>query len=201
MREKIDKIMPQIQATFSIMERASWPRGGGSYIIDGQSLAYNHVAYPKQELLMKTVSLFGEYAAILEIGFYAGHSSLLMAAACPTASITAIDPCHFGFEKECMEIVKQNCLDAGLLEATSREALPKLDPELTFDLIHIDGCHNIEDVIFDIETCRKFANEDTLVIIDDWDGICPQLPTYVLGTIKILQVADCPNPCALIRYR
>lgn len=157
---------------------------------------------PNHAFLMEVVSLFGEYPTILQIGFYTGQSTLLMAAACPTASITAIDPCHFGFEKECMEIVKQNCLDAGLLEATSREALPKLDPELTFDLIHIDGCHNIEDVIFDIETCRKFANEDTLVIIDDWDGICPQLPTDLFDTtIKILQVADCPNPCALIRYR
>lgn len=201
MRDKIQQVMDSFKETTDIMQRVSWPFGGGSYMISGQNLEYNEVAYPKQELLMKTVSRFGEYTTILEIGFYAGHSALLMAAACPTASITAIDPCCYGFEEECMGVVSKRCLDAGLLVGTSREVLPKLDPELTFDVIHIDGCHDIDDVIFDIECCRNFASQDTLVVIDDWDGIEPQLPICVLDKIEIIEVADCPNPCAIIRYK
>lgn len=51
--------------------------------------------------------------------------------------------------------------------------MPKYHQTRTFELIHIDGGHQEIQTLLDIVNCRKFANEKTVLVVDDvyLDGI------------------------------
>jgi predicted O-methyltransferase YrrM len=57
-----------------------------------------------------------------------------------------------------------------LILGDSTETLPKYinhNPGKTFDLIFIDGGHDYRIANADLENCKKLANKDTIVILDD----------------------------------
>lgn len=198
--ETLSKHNDIFHATLSIMERTGWPYGGGSYLIDGKTLSYNKSSFPKQELLYKTVESFDGEPRILEIGVYAAHSLFIMLLANQRSKFTLIDPCNYGFEKECVGEVKSYFeANIDLHEGRSNEVLPHL--HWPYDIIHVDGGHGMEDVLYDFENAKRLSYEKTLVVVDDWDGIEPQLPKEVKDTFEVIEVANCPNPNAVIRFK
>jgi predicted O-methyltransferase YrrM len=146
--------------------------------------------------LYDTVKRLNE-PSCLEIGFYGGHSAFIMSIA--GGFVTAIDPCSYGFERDCAAH-----LPVHLIGGTSRERLQgftKYGIIRSFDVIHIDGSHDISEVIFDITECKKLCHDYSLVVIDDWDGIEQQLPKEIKDMIEVIEVAICENPNALVRYK
>ena len=41
------------------------------------------------------------------------------------------------------------------------------NPDKRFDMIHVDGAHDHDHVMSDMENTRKLCKEDTIVILDD----------------------------------
>lgn len=106
-----------------------------------------------------------------EIGFNAGHSSEVFLASRDDISVISFD---IG-EHNSVPVAK-NYLDSlytqrhslilGNSLVTVRE-YRKTNPNIKFDLIFIDGCHNFETALKDIKNMKALAHENTILIIDD----------------------------------
>ena len=120
---------------------------------------------------------------ILEIGFNAGHSCLLFLLANPESTIDCFDICMHEYTKKCFDYLSMTFPGRlRLHEGDSKATLPKFkenNPEKTFDLIHIDGSHELNDANCDFYNTLYMTTTDTFVIFDDislpqmrflWDG-------------------------------
>jgi hypothetical protein len=189
-----------VDFTFAIMKENGYPNGGGSYLFDGYDLICNQKTFEKQELLYNVVDSFEGIPKILEIGVYAGHSYLIMLMSNKLSEFHLIDPCMHGFEENCIQyIAKKFDSNFTLYKGRSDEFLQNIN--IAFDIIHIDGGHDIQDVLFDFEQAKRLSHNKSLIVVDDWDGIEPQIPVSVKNTFEVLEVAKCGNPNALIRFK
>jgi hypothetical protein len=115
---------------------------------------------------------------ILEIGFNAGFSTLLMLLSNKDIKITCVDICEHKYTKLCFEKLKELFGDRlELIPGSSVDILPGLFGK-TYDLIHIDGCHLIDIAKLDIENSLKLSKNGTILIMDDTD----HKPLYDLWT-------------------
>jgi predicted O-methyltransferase YrrM len=107
---------------------------------------------------------------VLEIGFNAGHSSELFLRSNPDCHVTAFDLNEHEsvrVSKYYLDLVYVN--RHRLYLGDSRISLPaflKESPE-PFDLIFIDGGHDLDIAQSDLFYCSKLAHKDTIVIMDD----------------------------------
>lgn len=130
----------------------------------------NSQQVPKQvEDLIKLSN--GSNIHAMEIGFNAGHSAEIFLQNNPTLRLTSFDlGCHD------YVIVAKEYIDATypnrhtLILGNSTVTIPKYSNEnkdRIFNIIFIDGGHDYIIANADLENCRKLANKDTIVIIDD----------------------------------
>ena len=104
---------------------------------------------------------------VLEIGFNAGFSTLLMLLANKNITITCVDICEHLYTKLCFQKLQDifgNRLK--LIPGSSVEIVPTLIDN-TYDLIHIDGCHLVNIAELDIINSLKLCKSGTLLIMDD----------------------------------
>jgi predicted O-methyltransferase YrrM len=104
---------------------------------------------------------------ILEIGFNAGFSTLLMLLSNENIKITCVDICIHSYTKQCFDKLKEifgNRIE--LIPGSSTEILPTLLGN-TYDLIHIDGCHLVNIAEQDIVNSLKLCKSGTILIMDD----------------------------------
>ena len=130
---------------------------------------------------------------IMEIGFNAGHSCLLMLLANPNSNITVFDICMHDYTLPCFEYINKyfpNRIE--LIKGNSLETV--LDYKIKkFDLIHIDGYHEPNHVRQDIINSRKLSKPNGIVILDD-DNL-PYLYTLHRELIEynIVEIFNDPN--------
>lgn len=107
---------------------------------------------------------------IIEIGFNAGHSTLLLLLASPTSKIALFDYGSHPYSKLCFDYLNKTFPDRlSLHVGDSMDTLPKhKSPEIKCDFIHIDGGHTKNVVVSDILNCVRFSDSNTLVCIDDY---------------------------------
>jgi predicted O-methyltransferase YrrM len=106
---------------------------------------------------------------VLEIGFNAGFSTLLMLNANDTINITCVDICEHKYTQPCYNKIKEMYGErVNLIIGSSVIVLPKLIKN-TYDLIHIDGCHSVEIAEMDINNSMKLCKSKTILIMDDTD--------------------------------
>lgn len=107
----------------------------------------------------------------MEIGFNAGHSAEIFLNTNRTLSLTSFDIGAHNYVS-----VAKKYIDAmypnrhTLILGDSTKTLPKYiraNPGKTFDLIFIDGGHDYNTANADLVNCKKLANKDTIVIMDD----------------------------------
>jgi len=103
---------------------------------------------------------------ILEIGFNAGHSAALLLNNDNPAKFVAMDLGRHDYTSICVEYL-QTKYDLEYIEGNSNKTLPKYNPGIIFDLIHIDGGHGIVTATNDVNNCKKLSNADTLLVVDD----------------------------------
>ena len=146
---------------------------------------HNQVYSINDNFQNKRLNLFyyGRMAVdILEIGFNAGHSALLYLIANPYSKIHFFDLGEHQYSRGCFDYLNKTF--PGRLSVTwgdSTVTIPQYPPRL-FDFIHIDGGHTRFIAESDFHNCRAFANKDTYLMIDDYDGNC--LHTFCNQLIK-----------------
>ena len=106
---------------------------------------------------------------IMEIGFNAGHSTLLYLLANPNSKIVIFDICEHKYTMPCFEYLQMifpNRLE--IYPGDSTRTVPDYyhnNPNQKFDLIHIDGCHVPKIANADFHNSLKLAND--IIIWDD----------------------------------
>lgn len=107
---------------------------------------------------------------ILKIGFNAGHSYALLAELFPDSEIVAADLFWHPYSTPTVEYCRQNFTPA--LTTVAGNTLSTLCTiQGAFDLIFIDGGHDVDVPYADLENCKQLARTDTYIFMDD---VCPQ---------------------------
>lgn len=119
--------------------------------------------------LLETIKKYSEFknARILEIGFLAGHSAELFLTQDESVSVTSIDTGSFQSVKAGKKYIDTHYKNRHmLLIGHSNEILETMNTEEKYDIILIDGSFEYDVVKKDIILCKKFAKEETIVIIN-----------------------------------
>lgn len=106
---------------------------------------------------------------LLEIGFNAGHSCLVMLLANPESIIYAFDICEHSYVKPCLEYLHSNFGKHRIIlhEGNSLNTVPNASFLNKPTLFHIDGCHLYNVACKDLENCYKIAENNDIFILDD----------------------------------
>jgi hypothetical protein len=146
---------------------------------EGNCFYLNKTFVKKTELINKQLNLFWSGcespAKICEIGFNAGHSTLLLLLGNNNKNInfTIFDINHHPYTNTCYEYIKTIFPDVNFnfIEGNSVISIPNWINNTQnyefFDIIHIDGCHLIDIVTQDFANSIKILKKNGLLIIDD----------------------------------
>ena len=104
---------------------------------------------------------------IMEIGFNAGHSCLLMLLSNPNSKITIFDICMHAYTLPCFDYINEQFPNRiEIIKGNSLETVPEYKDK-KFDLLHIDGFHEPRHARQDIVNSRKISKPNGIVILDD----------------------------------
>jgi predicted O-methyltransferase YrrM len=111
---------------------------------------------------------------ICEIGFNAGHSLLLMLENNPMAEYVVFDLCNHKYTIPCLKYVAEQYPNTKIefIAGDSIVSMPnyiKQNPNLKFDFIHVDGGHDLENVINDYNNSLLLIKDGGLILFDDYD--------------------------------
>jgi len=125
----------------------------------------------------------------MKIGFNIGHSSELFLNFDKDITVTSFDKCRHHYWHIGKKYIDDNYPNRHtLIKGNSSVSVPNYindNKNKTFDLIFIDGCHKYHIALQDIQNCKKLANENTIVIMDDtiykkrWKNGSTKGPTQV----------------------
>jgi len=123
-----------------------------------------------------------EVKKILEIGFNGGHSAYNFLAARKNTHVTSVE---IDYSSKVAAAKKRiDALFPGrhtLMYGDSKEVLPGLAAvSAQFDLIFVDGDHNLAGVTADLNNGRFLAHEDTILVMDDYNASMP----WGVGPVK-----------------
>lgn len=150
--------------------------------------------WPCKEFLIKrrSLALFAMTKHdVLEIGFNAGHSALLMLAANPDICVVSVDPCYHNYSQPCFEYLRSqfgNRID--LIPERSSVIWKTLDAK-RFDGFHIDGNHVTETASQDMENCIRNGTRGSVIVFDDSDNLELRLmlELYMLSG-QVINISD-----------
>jgi len=123
--------------------------------------------YQKQANIIDTCVDWSKVKTILEIGFNGGHSADFFLSHRGVVSMVS-----FELQKEKHVIVGKKYIDEKypgrheMVWGDSTMTVPKFESR-KFDLIFIDGGHEVEVARADLNNCMRFAHPGTVVIMDD----------------------------------
>lgn len=139
---------------------------------------------------------------VMEIGFNAGFSTLLLLLSNPNIHITCVDLGDHKYARPCFEKIKETFGDRMELKiGDSTKILPQFID--TYDLIHIDGGHSVQIAENDILNCYRLSKPKTILIMDDYDfkHLHPLWDKYVsLFKLKPLDIYTYNSPHHDIKF-
>jgi hypothetical protein len=167
---------------------------------EGNCMWQDMTTIQREELLPKQYNLWylGKSASdILEIGFNAGHSCLLFLLANPTSKIVLFDIGIHKYTRPCFEYLSSLFPDRlTLYIGNSHQTVPEFirnNPTTKFDVMHIDGYHEVNHVRKEIYNVRDSAKATNIVVLDDDDY--PALNTLHREFLKngVIRLVDDKN--------
>lgn len=140
----------------------------GNLYSKSNNLSASDLLDQKQKNFVKAITDNQEKKRILEIGFNAGYSALLMLMCNPDIDLLCVDINMHKYTKPCYEKIKSDFNNITFIAEASRSALPKLiDSQEMYDIIHIDGGHDKITADTDIDNSLKLCKSGSLLIVDD----------------------------------
>lgn len=122
---------------------------------------------PKQKNIVNFIKKINP-KNVLEIGFNAGFSTLLMKMTNSSINMTCVDINDHNYVIPCYKYLCNDFDNIELITKSSLVALPELiEVGKKYDVIHIDGDHRIEGATKDFELCLKLSKKGTVIIFDD----------------------------------
>jgi hypothetical protein len=159
-------------------------------LFEGNCFYYHNTLNVFPELYSKQLNLFwcGKQAVenICEIGFNAGHSSMLMLLGRSNTPLnfTIFDIGHHAYTKPSFEYIKSKFTHVNFeyVEGDSTITLPEWinnNSELMYkyDVVHIDGGHSEHCISNDMKNADLLVKKNGIVIIDDTN--CDTINKYV----------------------
>lgn len=123
------------------------------------------------EFISKIVKSNPFIRVIGEIGFNAGHSSLIFLEANSDVFVYSFDIMEHDYVQVAKNFIDRTFPNRHhLIPGDSAISVPlfkRENPLMKFDLIYIDGGHSYQSALQDIENMRDLAHKDTILIIDD----------------------------------
>lgn len=161
---------------------------------------YQHLSFEPLECLLNKRINFQTLAKnkknICEIGFNAGHSLLAMLLVNPDAKYVLFDLGSHKYAKPCFEYLQAKFPDTDIkiIWGDSRVTLPGYhlsNPDVVFDLVHIDGGHKYEIYSKDWENSISLVLKGGIIIFDDTDNA--KIGAFVNTEIEkgIVKEANC----------
>jgi len=200
------------------IEKQTYLNGLKQIVIDSKSSLegnsfYVHASlniYP--ELYTKQLNLFwcGKQAVtkMCEIGFNAGHSSMLMLLGRDKSPIefTVFDIGHHLYTRPCLEYLKTKFQNVAFeyIEGDSTVTMPswiEKNPSSVgvYDVVHVDGGHSEHCIKNDMKNADSLVKVNGIVIIDDtnYDYINGYVDSYVASgkykELGVLQTKGYPH--------
>ena len=180
--------------------------------LEGNSFYYHDSLNLHPDLYTKQLNLFwaGQQAEtkICEIGFNAGHSSMLFLLGRPKTplSFTVFDIGLHRYVRPCLQYIKERFTHVNFeyVEGDSIETIPKWlkehpAEEGTFDVVHMDGGHLEPYVASDFKNCDRLVKKGGILIVDDTNStiITRYLEKYLktgnYEEVSILATAGYPH--------
>lgn len=125
----------------------------------------------KETEFLKSITSKEDVKNVMEIGFNAGHSAETFLLSNKHVNLVSFDVGIHAYVQLGKEFIDSNYPSRHkLIIGNSLVAVPKYasdNPDITFDIIFIDGGHDYTVSKGDIINCKKLANENTIVIMDD----------------------------------
>lgn len=156
---------------------------------------YRHLSFDLyDELYTKQLNLFwcGKQAIsnICEIGFNAGHSTMLMLLGRDNTPVnyTIFDIGQHPYTRPCLEYIKSKFphIKFKYVEGDSTVTMPALisfNPEIagTYDVVHVDGGHTEHCIVNDMKNADKLVKIGGIVIVDvaDNDYVNKYVDSYI----------------------
>jgi predicted O-methyltransferase YrrM len=144
-------------------------------LLEGNIFMFHHTTNYTNEFFEKQVNFVllaqePNINSILEIGFNAGFSTLLMLLTNDKVKITCVDICEHKYTKPCYNKLKEMFGDRiTLIPGSSVTIVPTLIENI-YDMIHIDGCHLENIAELDIQNSLRLCKSGTILIMDDTNG-------------------------------
>jgi hypothetical protein len=148
--------------------------------LEGNSFYVHDSIELYSDLYTKQLNLFwcGKQAStkICEIGFNAGHSTMLMLLGKDKASLdfTIFDIGHHSYTKPCLDFLKSQFSHVNFeyIEGDSTLTMPKwIEDNQThlglYDVVHVDGGHSEHCISNDMKNADLLVKKDGILIIDD----------------------------------
>lgn len=149
-------------------------------VLEGNCFYHHTTLTEFPELYSKQLNLFwcGKQAVenICEIGFNAGHSTMLMLLGRNTTPLnfTIFDIGHHQYTKPTYEYIKSkfSFVNFEFVEGDSTVTMPEwinTHPELMnkYDVIHVDGGHSEHCILNDMKNADLLVKKNGIVIVDD----------------------------------
>lgn len=140
---------------------------------------------------------------ILEIGFNAGFSSLLLLTMNKELSITALDICAHKYTEPCFNYLRSQFGDRiRLIKGNSLTVLPvSLNNDNNFTGYHIDGGHGVDIAEADLVNILSVAKNGSVICFDDTDDDYYELKIMLLKYVLSGKIIDIGNSFGFINNK
>ncbi len=175
MKDRYDKTIETIRPIIAKLNTAAMKHTTtfveGNYMFDSGSIPLDGKGIKHMNKQINLMNVCRDRKHIVEIGFNAGHSALLMLSTNPQAKYNFFDIGSHQYVIPCFDILNKEFKDTHkvfVIGDSTTEFSSYFDrSKLKYDLVHIDGNHTLDMASKDMENAFKHCKDECIVVLDD----------------------------------